>query len=103
MENLPLTYAQVIQCKKETFEEVKRNDNVWNYFVNFENGDSLMLHCNQPNIGERSVKQFAEKVTGNKVIEVYHVPQNELQYYCIDERVWVDTPAKAQKLLSYVN
>lgn len=71
---------------------------VVNWFINFENGESALVYCNQPNIGPTTIKRFAEKTTGEKVIEVYHVPQKDLQYYCIDVRVWCDTPEKAEKI-----
>ena len=69
-----------------------------NFFVSFEDGSSILVYCNQPNIEEETIKKFAEKVTGDNVVEVYHVPQEDLQYYCIDNRVWVDSPEKAEKL-----
>ena len=67
---------------------------VKNLFVNFENGDSCLVYTYE--LTEDEVKQFAEKVTGEKVIEVYHVPQEDLQYYCIGGRVWADTPEKVE-------
>ena len=69
-----------------------------NYFVSFENGDSCLVYVTPINIGASSIKKFAEKCTGEKVIEVYHVPQDELQYYCIGGRVWADTPEKVAKV-----
>ena len=65
---------------------------VKNLFVNFENGENCLVYTND--LTEEEVKKYAEKTTGEKVIEVYHVPQNELQYYCIDGRCWFDTPEK---------
>ena len=73
-----------------------------NYFVSFENGDSCLVYVTPTNIGASSIKKFAEKCTGEKVIEVYHVPQEDLQYYCIGGRVWIDTEEKANKLLEYI-
>lgn len=70
---------------------------VKNWFINFEDGSSALVYCNQPNIGSETIKRFAEKTAG-AVVEVYHIPQEDLQYYCIDERVWCDTPEKAEKL-----
>ena len=71
---------------------------VKNWYVNLEDGESLLFYCDQPNIGPNTIRKFVENVLEKGVIEVYHVPQEELQYYCIDERVWVDTPEKAEKL-----
>ena len=67
-----------------------------NLFVNFENGDSCLVYTYD--LTEDEVKQFVEKVTGNEVIEVYHVPQDDLQYYCIGGRVWADTPELVAKV-----
>ena len=71
-----------------------------NLFVNFENGENCLVYTYE--LSEDEVKQFAEKVTGEKVIEVYHVPQNDLQYYCIDGRTWADTPEKVAKVRRYI-
>ena len=67
-----------------------------NLFVNFENGENCLVYTYD--LTEDEVKKFAEKVTDNKVIEVYHVPQDDLQYYCIDCRCWFDTPEKVAKV-----
>lgn len=67
---------------------------VKNLFVNFENGDSCLVYTYE--LTEDEVKKFCEIVTGTKVVEVYHVPQDDLQYYCIGGRVWADTPEKVE-------
>ena len=67
---------------------------VKNLFINFEDGDSALVYTYD--LTEEEVKQWAEKVTDTKVIEVYHVPQEDLQYYCIGGRVWADTPEKVE-------
>lgn len=64
-----------------------------NLFVNFDNGDNILVYTSE--LTEEEVWTWTEKVTGEKVIEVYHVPQEDLQYYCIGGRVWADTPEKA--------
>lgn len=76
---------------------------VVNYFVNFADGSSALFYVDQPNIGESTIKRYCEKVTGEEVLEVYHVPQEDLQYYCIDERVWIDAPSTAKRLLEIAN
>ena len=48
---------------------------VKNLFVNFENGENCLVYTYD--LTEDEVKQFAEIVTGEKVIEVYHVPQDD--------------------------
>lgn len=76
---------------------------VLNVFVNFESGENCLVYVSQPNISCETVGRFAEKVTGHKVLEAYHIPQKDLQYYCIGERIWCDTPAKAEKLRQIAN
>ncbi len=71
-----------------------------NYFVNFEDGSSMLVYTEE--LSEQEVQQWAE-ITHGKVIEVYHIPQEELQYYCIDERVWAyepDTIAAMREVIS---
>lgn len=65
-------------------------------FVNFENGENCLVYTYE--LTEDEVKKYAEKVTGEKVIEVYHIPQNDLQYYCIDGHCWFDTPEKVAQV-----
>ena len=74
---------------------------VKNLFINFEDGDSALVYTYD--LTEEDVKQWAEKVTDTKVIEVYHVPQEDLQYYCIGERIWADTPEKVTKVRSMLS
>ena len=92
--------------KKDLMKEERQmlaQTKVKNYFVNFEDGSSVLFYVDQPNIGERTIKKYCEKVTGDKVTEVYHVPQDDLQYYCPDERIWIDAPSTAKRLLEIAN
>ena len=76
-----------------------------NVFVNFENGDSILVHINEQikSIGCSTIKKWAEKATGNKVLEAYYIKDEEIQYYCFDNRVWVDTPEQAKKILEFID
>lgn len=77
---------------------------VANYFVNFADGSSALFYVdNGYQIGPNTIKKYCEKVTGEEVLEVYHVPQEDLQYYCIDQRVWVNKPETAEKLKEIAN
>lgn len=71
-----------------------------NYFVSFADGSSMLVYVSVEGIDENTISRYAARVTGEDVLEVYHVPQDELQYYVIDARVWVDTAEKAVKLLT---
>lgn len=73
-------------------------ENVKNYFVNFANGDTALIYVSVAGIDANVLKRFAERVSNTKVLEVYHVPQEDLQYYCIGGRVWIDTAEKAEKV-----
>lgn len=75
-------------------------ENVKNLFVNFEDGENCLVYTED--LSEDEVKRWAEKATGEKVSEVYHVPQEELQYYCIDGRVWALKPEKVAQIRSYI-
>lgn len=72
-----------------------------NIFVNFENGESVLIHTNQ--ISPTIAKKWAEKATGENVLEAYFITDDEIQYYCFDDRVWVDTPEKAKKIREFID
>lgn len=69
--------------------------------MNFENGDSLLIHTNK--IDCETAQKWTEKATRNKVLETYEIRDDEIQYYCFDERVWVDTEEKKQKIMDFIN
>ena len=70
---------------------------VKNLFVNLENGDNFLVYTYE--LTEKEVEEWVNKVLeNNKVLEVYHIPQEDLQYYCINGRVWADTPEKVAKV-----
>ena len=73
---------------------------VKNMFVSFENGDNCLVYTEE--LTEDEVKRFAEKATSQSVIDIYCVPQEELQYYCINDRVWLETPEKAESVRKYI-
>lgn len=97
-----MTPRQKMEMRRKTAEEIKANEGIRNIFVSFEDGGNVLVYTNQTTIGERDIKEWAELVTGNKVLEAYHVPQAELQYYCIDGRVWIDTEEKANKIIETI-
>ena len=75
-----------------------------NIFISFENGNSVLVHVNdRVQIGCSTVKEWAEKATGNAVLEAYYIKDEEIQYYCFDDRVWIDTPEKAKKIEDFIN
>lgn len=76
-------------------------DEMRNIFVNFENGDSLLIHTNK--IDCETAQKWTEKATGNKVLEAYEIRDDEIQYYCFNGRVWIDTEEKKQKIMDFIN
>ena len=68
---------------------------VKNLFVNFENGENCLVYTYD--LTEDEVKQFAEKVTGETVLEVYHVPQNDLQYIALMAAAGLILPKRWRK------
>lgn len=70
--------------------------------MTLKDGQSILFYVSQPNIGVGYLTMFARKM-GYDVEECYELQQEELQYYCIDERVWVDTEEKAEKLRRIAN
>lgn len=76
-------------------------EEVRNIFVSMEDGDSMLVYTSE--LTEKEVTAWANKACApNKVVEAYHVPQEELQYYCIGSRVWADTPEKVAKVRKFL-
>lgn len=48
-------------------------------------------------LSNSEVTLWAEKYTGDKVRDICEAKQEELQYYCIDSRLWMDEE-KDQKI-----
>jgi hypothetical protein len=76
-------------------------DEIKNIFVNFENGDSILIHTNK--IDCETTTKWAEKATKNKVLEAYEIRDDEIQYYCFDGRVWVVTEEQKQRIMDLIN
>lgn len=57
-------------------------------FVNFENGDGVMVFFDNLTLTPEEVKMWAE-FTAGPVLETYEVRDDELQYYCYSP-VWAD-------------
>lgn len=58
-------------------------------------GELTLVYCLTLTIDE--VTRYA-KDCGLEVDDVYEVKQEELQYYCIDGRVWIDTEQREEKV-----
>lgn len=72
-----------------------------NFYVSLESGDSVLVYTYE--LTEEEVKAWVEKHSGEKAIECYHIPQDQLQFYCIGLRLWADTPELAEKFRKMLN
>lgn len=74
-------------------------DEIKNIIVCAEN-ETTLVYCKTLTIEE--VRKWCEAVRIEGLTDVYEVKQDELQYYCIDSRVWADTPKKEQDVRSLI-
>lgn len=72
------------------------------YIAELSDG-TLNVFYTQPRVTEQDIKKFVEKVTKFKVNDIYEEKQSNLQYYCIDGRVWIDTDEKAKRMYQRIN
>lgn len=72
------------------------------YITELSDG-TLNVFYTQPQITEQDITKFVEKVTDYKVNDIYEEKQSNLQYYCIDGRVWIDTDEKAKRMYQTIN
>lgn len=72
------------------------------YIAELSDG-TLNVFYTQPQITEQDITKFVEKVTDYKVNDIYEEKQSNLQYYCIDGRVWIDTDEKAKRMYQRIN
>ena len=72
-----------------------------NIFISFESGDSTLIYTE--NLSVEECGKFANKASGDVVIDCYEIADNDIQYYCINGRVWIDTPEKEDKVRAIIN
>lgn len=72
------------------------------YIAELSDG-TLNVFYTQPQITEQDIKKFVENVTDYKVNDIYEEKQSNLQYYCIDGRVWIDTDEKVNRMYQTIN
>lgn len=50
-------------------------------------------------VTESEIKAFFNKVVPQyEITDIYEEKQSNLQYYCIDGRVWIDEPIKVERM-----
>ena len=72
------------------------------YIAELSDG-TLNVFYTQPQITEQDIKKFVEKVTKCKANDIYEEKQSNLQYYCIDGHVWIDTDEKTKRMYQRIN
>lgn len=74
-------------------------EKVRNIFVNFGE-ETALIYCLTLTIEQ--IRQWCEKI-GHTPVDIYELKQEELQYYCIDGRVFVDTPEKEVAVIKQIS
>lgn len=70
-----------------------------NVFLSFADGASLLIYT--AGLSAETCKKWAEKALKKRVEDAYEIPDNDLQYYCIDERVW-NSAEDDKRVIEYV-
>ena len=61
------------------------------FFISDTNGETTIVYC--LTLTEDEIKKMYEHC-GIKIVDIAEIRQDDIQYYCIDGRVWWDTPEK---------
>ena len=72
-----------------------------NVLVNFENGECVLVYAHD-GLTNEDIKALGEKNVG-RVLDIYNLKTEELQFYCIDGRCWYDTKERANRVLEYLH
>lgn len=72
------------------------------YIAELSDG-TLNVFYTQPRVTGQDITKFVENVTDYKVNDIYEEKQSNLQYYCIDGRVWIDTDEKVNRMYQRIN
>ena len=72
-----------------------------NVFISFESGNNLLIYTE--NLTTEECEKIINKATDEVIVDCYEIADNDIQFYCIDERIWIDTPEKENKLRAMIN
>ena len=72
-----------------------------NVFISFESGNSLLIYTE--NLTTEECEKIINKATDEVIVDCYEIADNDVQFYCIDERIWIDTPEKESKVRAMIN
>ena len=67
-----------------------------NVFVSFENGENVLVYCDE-RLSNEQIRKLAEKNVG-EVSDIYDIKDDEIQYYCIDGRCWYNTDEMVRRV-----
>lgn len=81
---------------------IKIMEQVKNIFVSTNCDDDTLVYVadNLLSIGE--VTRWAKKVFGDDFNECYEIADEEIQYYCISDRVWIGSKEEADRVREYL-
>lgn len=71
-----------------------------NIFVNMNDGAGLLIYTST--LTEKEVEKWVNKAAPTGCTEAYEISNAEMQYYCIDDRIWADTPEKEQRVRAFI-
>lgn len=64
-------------------------------------GELTLIYC-ADNVTTEELSNFYSKRTEGEVSDIFEEKQSNLQYYCIDGRVWIDTDEKVARMREYL-
>lgn len=73
-----------------------------NIFVSFTDGENVLIHA-LDNLTEEEIATFAERAHLCSIEDVYEINDEEIQYYNVDNRCWIDTEEKAKALRTIIH
>lgn len=73
-----------------------------NIFVSFTDGENVLIHA-LDSLTEEEIATFAERARLCSIEDVYEIKDEEIQYYNIYNRCWIDTEEKAKALRTIIH
>lgn len=65
------------------------------FFISSTDGEITIFYC--ISLTAEEIEKFCN-YCGVEVVDIGEIKQEEIQYYCVDGRVWCDTPEKECRL-----
>lgn len=65
------------------------------FFISSTDGEITIFYC--ISLTAEEIEKFCNHC-GVEVVDIGEIKQEEIQYYCVDGRVWCDTPEKECRL-----